>query len=106
LNTTPEEILATVRRGWLPEQIEGVSSKYALEGHPPPLESVPEWIDPMIAKQCKARVKSGPTALGLPQGKGSCRIGPKAVRVITRIHRLMATLDHPCPCREIGLPVR
>ena len=33
------KVLAAARRGWLPEQIEGVSSKYALEGHPPPLEA-------------------------------------------------------------------
>jgi hypothetical protein len=32
LQTTPEEILDAVLRGWLPEQIEVVSSKYALEG--------------------------------------------------------------------------
>ncbi len=40
LDVTPDEIMEAVRLGWLPEQIEGVSSKYALEGHPPPLESV------------------------------------------------------------------
>ena len=42
-------------RGWLPEQIEVVSSKYALEGNPPPLEDVPEWIDILIEKQCRAK---------------------------------------------------
>ncbi len=42
-------------RGWLPEQIEGVESKYALEGNPPPLEDVLEWIDVLIAKQCRAK---------------------------------------------------
>ncbi len=40
LNTTPAVILEAVRRGWLPEGIEAISSKYALEGHPPPLERV------------------------------------------------------------------
>jgi len=53
----------------LPEQIEGISSKYALEGHPPPLEDVPEWIDILIAKQCRAKArakgKSNPTAMAL-----------------------------------------
>ena len=45
MNTTPEVILEAVRRGWLPEQIEKVSSKYALEAHPPPLEGVEPWMD-------------------------------------------------------------
>lgn len=34
LNTSPEEILAAVRRGWLPENIEAVDSKYRLEDDP------------------------------------------------------------------------
>ena len=34
LQTTPAMILDAVRRGWLPEQIEGVTSKYALEDGP------------------------------------------------------------------------
>ena len=51
LGMTPEVILETVRLGWLPEQIEGVSSKHALEGQPPPLEDVSEWIDMLLAKQ-------------------------------------------------------
>ncbi len=38
LDTLPEAILETVLRGWLPEQIEAVTSRYALEDHPPPLE--------------------------------------------------------------------
>jgi hypothetical protein len=53
----------------LPEQIEGVSSKYALEGQPPPLEDVPEWTDILIAKRTKARAKSGPTALAVAFNK-------------------------------------
>ena len=66
LDTTPEEILEAVRRGWLPEQIEAVSSKYALEGHPPPLEDVLEWTDILIAKQCKAKARAkGDTAMAL-----------------------------------------
>ena len=65
LNTTPEVILDAVRRGWLSEQIEGVSSKYALEGHPPPLEDVPEWIDILIAKQCKSTARAKDTAMAL-----------------------------------------
>ncbi len=36
LDTTPDEILAAIReRVWLPEQIEAVTSRYALEDHPP-----------------------------------------------------------------------
>ncbi len=46
LNTTPEVILEAVReRAWLPEQIEGVSSRYALEDHPPSLAGVEPWMD-------------------------------------------------------------
>ncbi len=52
-------------RGWLPEQIEAVSSKYALEGHPPPLEDVPEWTDILIAKQCRAKARAKDTAMAL-----------------------------------------
>ena len=36
LNTTPAVILEAIREhAWLPEQIEGVSSQYHLEDHPP-----------------------------------------------------------------------
>jgi hypothetical protein len=56
LDTSPEAILEAVRLDWLPEQIEGVSSKYALECHPPPFEDVPEWMDVLIAKRAKAKV--------------------------------------------------
>ena len=62
-----------MRLGWVPEQIEGVSSKYALEGHPPPLEDVPEWIDILVAKQCKAKANSGPTALAMAYRKAKDR---------------------------------
>ncbi len=34
LDTSPEEILAAVRRGWLPENIEEGTSKYQLEDGP------------------------------------------------------------------------
>ena len=40
-----------------------VTSRYALEDHPSPLEGVPEWIDVLIEKQCKA--KRGVTAMAL-----------------------------------------
>ena len=70
LNTTPEVILEIVRRGWLPEQIEGVSSKYALEYRPPPLEDVPEWIDVLITKQCRAK---GDTAMAVAFNKAKDR---------------------------------
>ena len=33
LDTSPETILEAIRRAWLPEDIEGVSSKYRLEDH-------------------------------------------------------------------------
>ena len=46
LNTSPVAILEAIRRGpWLPEQLEQVRSKYALEDHPPPLEGVEPWMD-------------------------------------------------------------
>lgn len=42
----PEAILEAIReRAWLPEQIEGVESRYALENHPPPPEGVEPWMD-------------------------------------------------------------
>ena len=58
----PEVILETVRRGWLPEDIEGGSSWYALEGHPPPLEDVSEWINILIAKRMTAKAGANDTA--------------------------------------------
>ena len=69
LQTTPEAILEAIRRGWLPEQVEGVSSKYALEGHPSPLEDVPEWIDMLIAKQCRAKAWAKDSAMALAYRK-------------------------------------
>ena len=65
LDTTPEEILEAVRCGWLPVQIEGVSSKHALEGHPPPLEDVSEWIDILIAKRTAAKARAKATGMAL-----------------------------------------
>ncbi len=66
LQTTPEVILEIVRHGWLPEQIEVVSSRYALEDHTPPLEGVSEWIDILIAKRTKAKARTkGDTAMAL-----------------------------------------
>ena len=73
MNTTPEVILEAVRRSWLPEQIEGVSSKYVLEGHPPPLEDVLDWIDILIAKQCRAEARAKDTAMALAFGKAKNR---------------------------------
>ena len=43
----------TVARGAIPEDIEGVSSRYALEGHPPPLEGVPDWVHAKIKAKAK-----------------------------------------------------
>lgn len=58
LGTTPQVVLEAIReRAWLPEQIVRVTSRYALEGKPPPLEGVPDWIDARI------KAKTGPTAL-------------------------------------------
>ena len=49
-----------------------VSSKYALEGHPPPLEDVPEWIDVLIKKHCRAEAgaKETATAAAYREAKG------------------------------------
>ena len=63
-----EETLGYLREAWstppwLPEQIEAVTSKYALEGHPPSLEDVPEWTDILIAKKCKAKARAKDTAM-------------------------------------------
>lgn len=46
LGTSPEVILDAIReRAWLPEQIEEVTRRYALEYPPPPLAGVPDWFD-------------------------------------------------------------
>ena len=63
LNTTPVVILEAVLRGWLPEQLEKVSSKYRFEDGPPPLGGVPEWIDRKIDWERSA--KTGPAALAV-----------------------------------------
>ena len=60
-------------RGWFPEQIEVVSSKYRLEGHPPPLEGVPEWTDILIAKQCRAEARAKDTAMAVAFNKAKDR---------------------------------
>ena len=70
---TPAVILEAVRRGWLPEQVERVSSKYVLEDHPPPLEDVSEWIDMLLAKQCRAKARAKDTAMALAFGKAKNR---------------------------------
>ena len=51
--------------------VEGVSSKYALEDHTPPLESVPDWVDHMLDKRAKG--KSGPAALAVAFHKATNR---------------------------------
>ena len=73
LDTTPEEILEAVRCGWLPVQIEGVSSKHALEGHPPPLEDVSEWIDILIAKRMTAKTRARDTTMAVAFNKAKNR---------------------------------
>ena len=45
LELMPKEITAAVRRGWLPEQIEGVSSRYVLEGNPPLCAEIHQGIE-------------------------------------------------------------
>ena len=57
LDRTPEEILAAVRRGWLPEDIEGVESKYHLEDGPPLMAEMVEAIErirqaPILPPRC------------------------------------------------------
>ncbi len=73
LDTSPEVILEAIRRGpWLPEQIEGVESKYALEGIPPELVGVEPWVDAAIEKRAKARAK-GDTAMAAAYQKAKRR---------------------------------
>ena len=58
----PAVILEAIRRGpWLPEQIEGVSSKYALEGNPPELVGVEPWVDAAIERRAKAKARAKAT---------------------------------------------
>ncbi len=46
LNTRPAVILEAIREhAWLPEQIEGVSSQYRLEDHPPLCTEIVEAIE-------------------------------------------------------------
>ena len=67
-------ILEAIReRAWLPEQIEGVSSKYTLEGSPPQLQDVPEWIDRGIERKVMAAKPTGPTALATAYQKAKNR---------------------------------
>ena len=62
LHTTPENILEAIReRAWLPEDIEGVSSKYALEGNPPELVGVEPWVDAAIERRAKAKARAKAT---------------------------------------------
>ena len=53
LDTTPEEILAAIRRGWISEQIEDLPIAKApdLQARPPELEGVPRWIDGKAGKR-------------------------------------------------------
>ncbi len=60
--------------GLLPEHIEAVSSRYALEGNPPLLEDVPEWIDILVAKQCRSKARTkGDTAMAVAFNKAKDR---------------------------------
>ncbi len=77
LDTTPEAILEAIRRGpWLPEQLEQVRSKYALEGDPPQLQGVESWVDAAIEKRAKAKARArpeGPTAMAAAYQKAKRR---------------------------------
>ena len=55
LEVMPKEILATIRCGWLPEQIATVSSKYHLEDNPPLPNGVPSWHDQEIDRKALAK---------------------------------------------------
>ncbi len=71
-------ILEAIReRVWLPEQIEKVTSRYALEGGPLPLEGVEPWIDRAIDRRAKALVakaKPSTTALAAAYRKARDRV--------------------------------
>lgn len=59
LDATPEALLEAIRkRGWIPEQIEKVTSAYALKGKPPRLEGIEPWIDAKIVRDYKAKAKA------------------------------------------------
>ena len=58
LGVSPADILAAVLRGWLPELLEAAPNKFALEGKPPPLEGVPDWIDAKIVRDYKAKARA------------------------------------------------
>lgn len=45
LCTSPEEILAAVRRGWLPELLEQATSRYQLENNPPLCDEIHRTIE-------------------------------------------------------------
>ncbi len=59
LRVTEAEMLAAICRGWLPEQVERVASRYHLESLPPALPDVPAFVDFRIAQA----VAKGDTAL-------------------------------------------
>lgn len=61
LKATEAEILSAIKRGWLPEHIEAVSSRYHLESLPPALPDVPVHVDHRIAQTAAA----GDTAVGV-----------------------------------------
>ena len=56
LNCSADEILDAIKAGWLPENVESITSRYALEGVPPPRDDVPSWADARLgAKLRKAK---------------------------------------------------
>ena len=57
---TEAKLLAAIRRGWLPEQVERVASRFHLESLPPALPDVPAFVDHRIAQAAAI----GNTAMG------------------------------------------
>lgn len=54
LSVNSDAILAAVRRGWLPELLEAVQTRYALESLSPPLDGVYHECDARIAEKARA----------------------------------------------------
>lgn len=70
-----------MRRGWLSEQIEEVTRRYALEYPPPQLAVVPDWFDMEIKNREARKAKSSAMALAYRKAKAIFRqfpLGPSA----------------------------
>ena len=75
LQTTPEVLTAAILRGWLPENIEAASSRFALEYKPPPLPGVSFRDSNMIDRKARAAVRraKGNTAMALAYREAKSR---------------------------------